>query len=82
MSSKGQVVIPKEMRDALHLRAGETLSVSRQGRRIVMEAGPSAGPRISYEEFRRRIPRHTGEALTIEQMNAAVDAMFAEKKAT
>ncbi len=79
ISSKGQVVIPKDIRDALRLKAGESLEVSLRGRRIVMEAPEPPRERISYEEFRRRVPRHEGPPATIEDMNAAVDRMFAEK---
>jgi AbrB family looped-hinge helix DNA binding protein len=79
ISSRGQVVIPKAIRDALHLKTGEALEVRLQGRRIVLETPEAPRERISYEEFRRRIPRHEGPALTIEEMNAAVDRMFAKR---
>jgi AbrB family looped-hinge helix DNA binding protein len=79
ISSKGQVVIPKDIRDALRLRAGGTLQVSLQGNRIVMEPSAPAREQISYEEFRRRVPRHEGVPATIEDMNIAVDRMFAER---
>jgi AbrB family looped-hinge helix DNA binding protein len=79
ISSKGQVVIPKDIRDALRLREGGTLRVSLQGNRIVMESPEPALRRISYEEFRRLVPRHKGPAATIEEMNQAVDRMFAER---
>jgi AbrB family looped-hinge helix DNA binding protein len=79
MSSKGQVVIPKDIRDALSLAPGEILDVVREGRRIVLQAAEPVREKISYEEFRRRVPKHQGPALTIEEMDAAVDAMFAAK---
>ena len=80
ISSKGQIVIPKGMRDALHLRAGETLHATREGQRIVLQrqARP-ARETISYEEFKRRVPPHKGPAATIEEMDAAVDRMFVER---
>lgn len=81
LSSKGQIVIPKDVRDALDLAPGATLRLSREGRRIVIETGTPkpARPRITYEEFRQRIPKYEGPAATIEDMNAAVDAMFAKR---
>ncbi|GHH23026.1 MULTISPECIES: AbrB/MazE/SpoVT family DNA-binding domain-containing protein [Sphingomonas] len=79
ISSKGQVVIPKDIRDSLQLKAGETLNVSRQGRRIVLEVAEPERERISYEEFRRRVPSYVGPAVSIEDMNRAVDRMFAER---
>jgi AbrB family looped-hinge helix DNA binding protein len=68
ISSKGQVVIPKEIRDALHLKAGETLAVTREGRRIVLEASAPEVDKISYEEFKRRIPAYTGPPVSVEDM--------------
>jgi len=37
LTSKGQLVIPKPVRDALHLKAGTSLSVTTDGERIVLE---------------------------------------------
>jgi AbrB family looped-hinge helix DNA binding protein len=82
ISSKGQVVIPKEIRDALRLRAGGTLEVSLQGNRIVMKAPEhKKSGRTTDEIFAelRKLYTHRGPPATIEQMNAAVDAMFAAK---
>lgn len=79
ISSKGQIVIPKQIRDALSLKPGETLAATLHGRRIVLDAPEPAGERISYEEFRRRVPRWTGKPATLEEMDAAVARMFAER---
>lgn len=37
LTSKGQLVIPKPIRDALHLKSGTGLAVTTDGRRIVLE---------------------------------------------
>lgn len=37
LTSKGQRVIPKAVRDALHLKPGTSLSVTTDGDRIVLE---------------------------------------------
>jgi AbrB family looped-hinge helix DNA binding protein len=37
LTSKGQLVIPKPVRDALHLKTGTSLSVTTDGERIVLE---------------------------------------------
>lgn len=37
VSSKGQVVIPKEIRDKLGIKPGTILNVSIEGKRIVLE---------------------------------------------
>lgn len=36
LSSKGQIVIPKDIRDALGLREGDKLEVALEGHRVVM----------------------------------------------
>ena len=75
VSTKGQVVIPKDVRDALGLGPGATLSLSREGRRIVLEAPEPERERISYEEFRRRVPRYVGRPATLDDMRASIDGM-------
>lgn len=79
LSAKGQVVIPKEVRDALDWVPGLELSITRSGNRVILEPRRTPRERITYEEFRRRVPRHEGPAATIEEMNVAVDRMFAER---
>ncbi|MFN3388804.1 MAG: AbrB/MazE/SpoVT family DNA-binding domain-containing protein [Allosphingosinicella sp.] len=79
LSSKGQIVIPKDIRDALGLKPGEKLAVSLRGGKIVMEPSEPVGERISFEEFRRRVPKYEGPPATIEEMNRAVDEMFANQ---
>jgi AbrB family looped-hinge helix DNA binding protein len=37
LSTKGQLVLPKPVRDALHLKPGHRLSVAVEGKRIVIE---------------------------------------------
>lgn len=37
VSSKGQLVVPKEIREALGIRPGTILEVTRKGRKIVLE---------------------------------------------
>ena len=79
LSEKGQVVIPKDVREALAWAPGLELTVTRSGGRVILEPKRAKRERISFEEFRRRVPRHEGPAATIEEMNLAVDRMFAER---
>jgi len=39
-SSKGQIVIPKEIREALGIKPGSLLSVRVEGRKIILEPSP------------------------------------------
>lgn len=68
ISSKGQIVIPKNVRDALGLIAGGKLNLERSGQRLILEAPAPARARISYEEFRRRVPKYEGPPVAIEDM--------------
>ncbi|KKM12127.1 hypothetical protein SY88_05210 [Clostridiales bacterium PH28_bin88] len=52
LSTKGQVVIPKEIREALRLKPGNKLNVRLEGRSIVIEpAKPNLGARL-YGRYR------------------------------
>ena len=76
LSSKGQVVIPKDIRDALKLKPGEHFEVFRQGERIVLDPVRPDRPRISYEEFRRRLPKYRGPFVPVEEMTAGIGELF------
>lgn len=76
ISSKGQVVIPKDMRDALQLMAGGSLVANREGHRIILEAPRPARKKISYDEFRRRVPKYDGPPVAVEDMTADIEELF------
>lgn len=78
ISSKGQVVIPKDMRDALQLVAGGSLVAHREGHRIILETPRPAREKISYEEFRRRVPKYQGPPVAVEDMTANIGKLFKE----
>lgn len=79
LSTKGQVVIPKDVRDALGWPEGQELVVRQSGGRAILE--PPAPPRekIDWDEFRRRVPRYEGPPVSIEEMNEAIDEMWTER---
>ena len=79
LSSKGQIVIPKDVRDALGWVEGQEIVVRKSGDRAVLEARPRERERISWEEFRRRVPKYDGPPVSIEEMNAAIDEAWAER---
>ena len=72
ISSKGQVVIPKDIRDALHLRNGDRVLFRRVGRRVIIEAARDEDRTISYAEFKRRFARYEGPAVSLADMDQAV----------
>jgi AbrB family looped-hinge helix DNA binding protein len=80
LSVKGQVVIPKDVRDALNLKPGETLNVKRVGNQIVMEAAVPCHKKITYEEFKRRIPPYQGPLVTREVMKSGIANIYKDWK--
>ena len=53
MTSKGQVVIPKELRDDLDLEEGSQLVVSRVGELVLMKKIAVIDPKKEFEELTR-----------------------------
>jgi AbrB family looped-hinge helix DNA binding protein len=53
LTSKGQVTIPKRIRDALHLAPGSAVefAVNRQGEVVLQKAGPIAPRRRHKDRF-------------------------------
>jgi AbrB family looped-hinge helix DNA binding protein len=76
ISSKGQVVIPKEIRDRLRLKPGEELTVARHGHRIVLEQARPQVDKIDYEEFRALMPTYKGPPIAVEVMTAHIGRLF------
>lgn len=79
LSSKGQVVLPKGVREALGWPEGQVLSVHRTGSGVMLAPPEIKRETISWEEFRQRVPSHKGAPISIEEMNAAVQRLFAER---
>lgn len=82
LSAKGQVVIPKDIRDALGLKQGQPFDVVRTGSGILLRPSVEKSGR-SFDEITARIreiaPPWHGPALSVEEMDAAVDQMFREQ---
>ena len=76
LSGKGQVVLPKDIRDALKLVPGETLAVSLEGSRIVLEPSRRKRDTITYDEFRRRVPKYEGPPVPVEDMTSKIGELF------
>ena len=81
MSSKGQVVIPKDVRDALGWHEGQALRIVKSGDRAVLEVATPKRETIDWDEFRRRMPTYDGPPISIEDMNRAIEEGWAERVA-
>ncbi len=81
MSTKGQVVIPKDVRDALAIVPGQRFHVSTEGgdivlRRHITEDDKRATLEI-LADLHARFP-YRGPAVSIDEMNATIDEAWAE----
>ncbi len=71
LSTKGQVVIPKDIRDALHWEAGTELTVTAAGNGVLLKTKPKkTGKRL--EDLRGMLKRDRPPIL-IEQLCKPVD---------
>ncbi len=64
-SSKGQVVIPKEIRDALGIKPGSILNVRVEGKKIILE--PASSPPDVFVELGEESGRILREARKIDE---------------
>ncbi len=56
LTSKGQVVIPKTIRDSLHILAGTEFKVTTDGGRVILEAlNPKTHPLSDWPGFGRTL---------------------------
>ena len=70
LSSKGQVIIPKEVRDRHGWRPGAELEVEDRGDAVLLRAA-RAFPRKTVAQVYGCL-KYSGPPLSVEQMNAAV----------
>jgi AbrB family looped-hinge helix DNA binding protein len=70
LSSKGQVIIPKDVRERHGWRPGAELEVEEHGDAVVLRAA-QAFPRTTVAQVFGCL-KYEGPPLTIQQMNAAV----------
>lgn len=81
MSAKGQVVIPKDVRDRLRLCPGDRLDVVETADGVLLR--PSARrEKFSVEETERRLrdilPPYKGPPVSVEEMGETIDRMWEE----
>ena len=71
LSSKGQVILPKEIRDAHHWRAGTQFIVENQGDSVILRPVPPFKP-TRLEDVVGILRRPGQKPKTIAQMDAAI----------
>lgn len=72
VSAKGQIVIPKRVREQLDWVAGTELEIEETLDGVLLRPKIDSSRRITYEEFKRRRPRYDGPVISIEEMNEAI----------
>lgn len=81
MSEKGQVVIPKDVRDRLRLSAGDRLEVVERPDGVLLRKRKTAKTGESFEEITARIRarvKYDGPPVSIEDMNRSIADMWAK----
>jgi AbrB family looped-hinge helix DNA binding protein len=79
MSAKGQVVIPKDVRDALGLKPGQALDVVQTAGGVMLRPVARKSGR-SFEEITAEIHariKYDGPPVSLEDMNQSVGEMWA-----
>ncbi|MDQ8756731.1 AbrB/MazE/SpoVT family DNA-binding domain-containing protein [Sphingosinicella sp. LHD-64] len=78
MSAKGQIVIPKELRERLDWATGTELEIEESAGGLILRAARKDRKRLSLEEFRARRPKYEGPPLTLEEIDRRVEQAMAE----
>ncbi len=55
ISTKGQLVIPQRIRDALHLKAGEKVTLTIEGEKLVLQLERPKRARLAPGKFGRMV---------------------------
>jgi len=77
LSSKGQVVIPKEMRDRHGWREGAELEVEDRGDAVVLRPAEPLFPPTTIDQVRGSAKYH-GPTIPMERWNDGIDRMMRE----
>ncbi|MGA9582599.1 MAG: AbrB/MazE/SpoVT family DNA-binding domain-containing protein [Allosphingosinicella sp.] len=72
VSAKGQIVIPKAVRDELDWPAGTRLEVVTLGGAVTLRPVAEKRRRLTLEEFERRRPKYEGPPVSLEEMDEAI----------
>jgi AbrB family looped-hinge helix DNA binding protein len=73
ISSDGEAIIPKEVCERLNWRPGMEIEIDAGGEGLIVRPARRARKKISWEEFRSRMPKHVGPPASLEQMEQAIE---------
>jgi AbrB family looped-hinge helix DNA binding protein len=76
MSVKGQVVIPKDVRDALAWKDGMEFDVIKGLNSITLKPKAQPRKRISFEELKARLPKYDGPYIPESEWEEGIAEMF------
>ena len=79
VSAKGQVVIPKDVRDRLKWTPGTELEVVHGAAGVMLRVKPVTIKKLPFDEAMaklRAVVNYTGPVYSDEEANAAIDEMF------
>lgn len=76
---KGQIVLPKDVREQLHLRTGTEIVFSAENNKIIIE--PALEPLQAVEEFCTPPKGYTRRKLSIKEIKRFIDQEHEEKYA-
>lgn len=85
LSAKGQVVIPKDVRDRMRLEVGESFDVIERENEVVLRrhngkrATPAAEAVAAAVREIQSFYRYEGPPVSVEEMDRAVEAAMTEK---
>ena len=78
VSAKGQVVIPKSVREELGWPPGTKLEILQVGNAVTLRPAPKERRRLTMEEFISRRPVYQGPPKSLEEIDEAVEAAMKE----
>ena len=79
ISTKGQVVLPKAIRDKRRWKAGTRLTVEERADGVLLK--PVAKQKVRTIDDWAGIVKYKGPALTVEDMNASIEKEFRRRHA-
>jgi AbrB family looped-hinge helix DNA binding protein len=77
LSTKGQLVIPAQLREALNLRPGDKVEMKLEGRRLVLQRATPRAASLRPGKFRRPVlvAIQGAPVMTTESVNALLEEL-------